>query len=380
LKSLAQRWAHDWMSPFASAGGTLQQTQDVNTNGDVVLKEAPGDSISCLAWSPRQNVLAAGSWDKSILLWEVLSSQGPEGSVDAQLRTSLQHDAPVLSCNFSKDGQRLASGGCDQKVRLRDLQTQQDLELGRHDGPVRHVDILDDLNLVVSGSRDKTIRFWSPQQQASVATLQLPERVYAMDVKFPLLVVGCADRHVLSYNLQNVQHNMMPTSSSPSALKMQTRSISCFPDKTGYALGSIEGRCSVKNLEDSTKTFSFKCHQSADFVGAVNAIDFHPSQSSTFVTAGSDGVYTTWDKANKKRLKTSASCNLSITACKFSAMGDFLAYAVSYDWSKGYEAYGENMPRQVLLHLHSPESTTVRWPLKLTRHWRWHFRRHWRLR
>ena len=128
---------------------------------------------------------------------------------------------------------------------------------GQHDAPVKEVFVLDEMNMVVSGSWDRTLRhlsalsllrvdklrllrwqplisrypncdfavilgFWNLQQPTPVATLQLPERllgfnlkplfsgsrflrvaalcmsrgVYTMDVKYPLLVVGCAERHV----------------------------------------------------------------------------------------------------------------------------------------------------------------------------------------
>lgn len=36
-----------------------------------------------------------------------------------------------------------------------------------------------------------------------VATVQLPERCYAMDVVYPLMVVGTAERHMQIYNLTN---------------------------------------------------------------------------------------------------------------------------------------------------------------------------------
>lgn len=32
----------------------------------------------------------------------------------------------------------------------------------------------------------------------------------------------------------------------------------CFPDKTGYAVGSVEGRCSIAYIEDTSKNFAFK--------------------------------------------------------------------------------------------------------------------------
>jgi len=302
----------------------------------------PDDGISCLAWSPAQNVLAAGSWDKSVRIWEV----SPSG---IQAKVAYQHEAPVLCCNFSRDGQRVVSGGCDNKVKMKILATQQEQQIGQHDAPVKEVAVVDDMNMVISGSWDKTLRFWNCQQPTPVATLQLPERVYTMDVKYPLLVVGCADRHLLVYNLQNIQHNPAPYKSAQTALKMQTRTVCCFPDKTGYAVGSIEGRCSIAYVEDTSKNFAFKCHRSNEEIFAVNTIDFHPTMG-TFATGGGDGTFVFWDKENRQRLKQFNSCNYPVIAGKFNAPGDLYAYAVSYDWSKGHEGNHPSLPKALLIH------------------------------
>lgn len=54
-----------------------------------------------------------------------------------------------------------------------------------------------------------------------------------------------------------------------SPLKYQTRCISCFPDKTGYLIGSIEGRVAVHHVEDNlqSKNFTFKCHRCGEWAG-----------------------------------------------------------------------------------------------------------------
>lgn len=324
-------------------GGFGQPTQkDPNTNQDALVPNAPDDSISCLAWSPAGNILAAGSWDKSVRIWEV-TAQG------VQARMAVQHEAPVLCCNFSKDGQRIFSGGCDNKVKMKTLATQQEQQVGQHDAPVKEVFSVDEMNMVISGSWDKTLRFWNCQQPTPVATLQLPERVFSMDVKYPLMVVGMADRHIHVYNLQNIQQNPAPYKSGQTALKMQTRTVCAFPDKTGYAVGSIEGRCSIAYVEDVSKNFAFKCHRTTDEIYAVNDIDFHPSMG-TFSTAGGDGTFVFWDKENRQRLKQFNSCNYPVTAGKFNAMGDIFAYAVSYDWSKGHEGNHPTHAKSILLH------------------------------
>jgi len=323
-------------------GGGIGAIKDPNTNQSAVVPDAPSDSISALAWSPTSNILAASSWDKSVRIWEVT----PNG---VQAKMAYQHDAPALCCNFSKDGQRIVSGGCDNKVKIKTLQTGQEQQVGQHDAAVKEAFFVDEMNMIVSGSWDKSIRFWNGQQPTPIASLPLPERVYSMDVKFPLLVVGCADRHLLVYNLQNIQQNPQPYKTGQTALKMQTRCVSCFPDKTGYAVGSIEGRCSIAYVDDVSKNFAFKCHRTNDEIFAVNCIDFHPTMG-TFATGGGDGTFVFWDKENRQRLKQFNSCNYPVTAGKFNAPGDMYAYAVSYDWSKGHEGNSPQLPRAIMLH------------------------------
>eukprot|EP00455_Lapot_gusevi_P012768 TRINITY_DN1611_c0_g2_i3.p1 TRINITY_DN1611_c0_g2~~TRINITY_DN1611_c0_g2_i3.p1 ORF type:complete len:219 (+),score=73.91 TRINITY_DN1611_c0_g2_i3:250-906(+) len=204
------------------------------------------------------------------------------------------------------------------------------------------------MNVIATGSWDKTIRYWDGRAPQAQATVNLPERCYAMDVASPLMVVGTADRQVLIYDLRKY-NNPYKTCASP--LKMQTRCISCFPDKTGFAIGSIEGRVGIHHVEDrdSNKNFAFKCHRVDQEIYAINVIKFH-QQHGTFATCGSDGVFNFWDKENKTRLKQFNRCAQPISAATFNFDGSIFAYAVSYDWSKGHEGYNRNLPNQIFLH------------------------------
>jgi len=87
----------------------------------------------------------------------------------------------------------------------------------------------------------------------AAATITLPERIHTMDLKYPLMVVGTADKQLLVYNLTTIQQSTNPYKAIPTPLKMQTRVVSCFPCRTGFAVGSIEGRCSIVGIEDASK-------------------------------------------------------------------------------------------------------------------------------
>lgn len=81
----------------------------------------------------------------------------------------------------------------------------------------------------------------------------------------------------------------------------------------------------------------------------MNSISFHP-QHGTFSTAGSDGTFHFWDKDAKHRLKGYPAVGGSIVATTFNKTGSIFAYAVSYDWSKGYQHNAASYPIKIMLH------------------------------
>jgi len=75
--------------------------------------EGHKDYVHCLASSPDGKVLASGSADGTVRLWEV-----PSGKPQAILRG---HTRPVHSVAFSSDGKTLASSSEYGSVLLRDV-------------------------------------------------------------------------------------------------------------------------------------------------------------------------------------------------------------------------------------------------------------------
>lgn len=112
--------------------------------------------------------------------------------------------------------------------------------------------------MIATGSWDKSVRYWDLRQSTPVATLQCPERVYTMDIRDKLFVIGTAERHINIVNLDSPT-TFFKTFTSP--LKQQTRVVSCVLDATGFAVGSIEGRCAFQYVEDKNSRYAPTVYQ-----------------------------------------------------------------------------------------------------------------------
>lgn len=134
------------------------------------------------------------------------------------------------------------------------LATGQSTQVAAHDEPVKSVKFLDgQSSILATASWDKTIKYWDTRSPQPVGTVQLKERCYSMDTKNDLLVAATADRNVLIFNLSNPTTIFKETISP---LKWQTRTVACFTDGKGYAIGSIEGRIGIQYLAESEMRYS----------------------------------------------------------------------------------------------------------------------------
>lgn len=324
----------------------------------------PEDSVSSMSFSPpslQQTYLIAGSWDSKVTCWEIQAT-GTTWQTVPKVQTS--HPAPVLDVCWSDDGSKVFSASCDKTVKMWDLATNQSQQVAQHDAAVKtcHWIKAPNYSCLMTGSWDKTLKFWDTRSPNPICSMNLPDKVYCADVVYPMAVLGLAGNGIIVYNLEGEPREFKRIDSP---LKHQFRCVSIFTDKKvpnplpcGFALGSVEGRVAIHypNPANPRDNFTFKCHRSTEptnsqsqDIFAVNDITFHP-QHGTLSTVGSDGRFSFWDKDARTKLKTSEQMEQPITRCSISSKGDLFAYAVSYDWSKGHEYYNPQKKNYIFLH------------------------------
>ena len=138
---------------LASAGQPREQ---------VVQRGHAGD-VTCVALSPGGDLVASGSKDDSLRLWDAVTGE--------ELRTFLGHGDDVLAVAFSPDGDLLASGGRDDTVRIWSVRTGDEIDqLDGHAYAVTSLAFSADGTSLLSGSEDHTAIAWDlatgePRQQ-----------------------------------------------------------------------------------------------------------------------------------------------------------------------------------------------------------------------
>ncbi|BAY48665.1 WD-40 repeat protein [Scytonema sp. HK-05] len=165
-----------------------------------VFTETLGGIIS-LAFTPDGERLATGDADGKIRLWRVADGK--------QLLTIQGHGSWVWSIGFSPDGQTLASGSEDSAICLWDATSGQCLKTlqGQTNG-VRSVSFSPDGQTLASSSEDSTICLWDVASGQCLKTLQ-ENTQRALTISFSpdgqTLVTGGDDAAIRLWNVQNGQ-------------------------------------------------------------------------------------------------------------------------------------------------------------------------------
>jgi WD40 repeat protein len=128
-----------------------------------------GDAVPSIAFSPNGSVIASGSIDGSVSLWEVVSGK--------EIRRCLGHDGWVDSIAFSPTGKLLASGGYDRTIRLWEVATgKMLLRLTGHQLPISSIAFSPDGKSLASCSWGKSIRIWAVASGKQVTILHGHEK------------------------------------------------------------------------------------------------------------------------------------------------------------------------------------------------------------
>lgn len=286
------------------------------------------DTISEISFSYLHKMMLTSSWDGTVRLYNPESSTG--------FLNSISCSKPVLSCCFSKENPAQAyASSPDGTLFILDLEKQTVSDLKAHEEGIKAVRSFS--NTIVTGSWDKTVKFWDTRSAKVSYTLECPGKVYGMDLEDKFLGVACAGNKVVSVKLDDINNKK----ETASRLSYMLKSIGCGKDNQTIIVGSIEGKCELLYHRSHSSTLSsgsivFRSHRKDNSVYSVNTVSVNPLTSNMIATAGSNGDVVLYDCPSRGKL-ISFNETSPVTAGRFTSDGLFYVYATGNDWARGYD-------------------------------------------
>ena len=235
---------------LAAAGTIGIWIYDARTGKELNLLIEHMDSVSTVAFSPNNQLLASDGRDSTILLWDPHTGK--------RKATLTGHQEGVNSVAFSPDGKSLVSGGNDETIRLWDVSTgEQLLTFAGHAGGVSEVMYSPDGEMLVSHGMDEMIHLWDAH-------------------------TGEFLRSITEY-------------------KGDVYSIAYSPDGQTLASAGDDGK--IRLWEPFTGQLKTTIEATTELHG-VNSISFNPDGKSLISNTYEDDMIQFWDIASGERLKT----------------------------------------------------------------------------
>ena len=262
----------------------------------------------CVAFSPDAQLLASGSWDNTIKLWEV--------STGNTLRTLRGHKDLVLSIALSPNGLLLASGSADNTIKLWEVSTGKALQtLTEEDSWVGTLAFSPDGQILAAEGANNTIKLWELNTDKAPQTLTGHKNAVSSIAFSPdgrLLASASFDSTIKLWEVTtgNVLHTLK-------GHKVLTVAFS--PDGKTLASGDAVSTIKLWNVRTGKARKTLKGHKNW-----VLSVAFSPD-GRILASASHDYTIKLWNVRRGKLLRTLRGHENDVNAIAFSPDGKIFA-------------------------------------------------------
>ncbi len=255
------------------------------------------DAVRGVDFSPDGKTLAVGSYDNTIILWDMQTGQ----RIGEPLT---RHTDDIYAVAFSPDGKTLASAGADNMIVLWDLETHTQIgePLTGHIvsvGPpgVGSVAFSPDGKILASGGYDKTVILWDVQTHRQIGEpLKIHNDAVASVAFSPdgkTLASGSIDNTIILWDVETHRQTGEPLQGHSG----RVFSVAFSPDGKTLASGSDDNTIILWDVE----THQQIGERLQGHTNAIFSVAFHPN-GRTLASGSDDLTIILWDVESHRQI------------------------------------------------------------------------------
>ena len=280
---------------------------------DLVFSYLHSSSVNSVAFSPSNQLLASGSSDKSIKVFNIL-------------KQSLEHEFTghtnsVQSVMFNRSSHLIVSGSSDNSIIIWNLYSKSiEFQLKGHNSGINVVCFDKDSKYIASASN--CIKIWSVDEQKELFTLVNDSNFYyslAFSPNTQYIAGGNSENTLIIWNLLNKQEEMRFTGFESFVFSI------CFTFDGHYIIsGSADSQVKIWNLREKREELPLLSHN-----GKVYCVQVSPDGRKIF-SGSSDGELKILNfQENFEKVEENLKLSVGVIKLKISPSGKFIVLVLN---------------------------------------------------